>query len=217
MSYDTAYRASDRYFGAEPDGFLLAHLDTLDPAWPVLDLGMGQGRNALWLARRGFRVEGIEPSKTARAAVREVAAMEGLSLGVHADRFQEFDAGEASFGTVLALGLIPILSRAELRLLKERVDRWLAPSGILVATAFTSEDPSYARISAKWSPSGKNSFLDAEGSRRTFLLPREILRLFAGYEVLHHEEVLGEEHRHGDGPLHRHAWTRAMLRCPIRG
>ncbi|HKI83197.1 MAG TPA: methyltransferase domain-containing protein, partial [Candidatus Krumholzibacteria bacterium] len=125
MSYDTAYRASDRYFGAEPDGYLLAHLDTLDPAGRVLDLGMGQGRNALWLARRGFRVEGIEPSETARAAVQEVAAMEGLPLGVHANRFQEFDAGEASFGTVLALGLIPILSWAELQLLKERVDRWL--------------------------------------------------------------------------------------------
>lgn len=214
MSYDTAYRASDRYFGEEPDEFLRAQLAGLDPGRTVLDLGMGQGRNALWLARRGFRVEGIEPSEPARALVAELAAQEGLKIAAHAGTFQEFDAEQASFGAVLALGLIPILSRDELALLKERVDRWLAPAGVLLVTAFTTEDPSYERIAAEWTPAGSNSFLSAGGDRRTFLLPREIPRLFPGYEILHHEEELGEEHRHGDGPLHRHAWTRALLRLP---
>ncbi len=212
MSYDAAYRASDRYFGAEPDEFLFAHLGALEPACSVLDLGMGQGRNALWLARRGFRVEGIEPSEPARAMVQELAAREGLEIGVHAGTFQEFVAEEASFQAVLVLGLIPILSRHDLQLLRQRVDGWLAPSGVVVVSAFTTADPSYARIASEWTSDGSNSFLDAEGSRRTFLLPGELSRLFSGYQVLHHEEALGEEHRHGDGPPHRHAWARAMLR-----
>jgi cyclopropane fatty-acyl-phospholipid synthase-like methyltransferase len=217
MSYDAAYRADDRYFGEEPEKLLREHLGALDPTREILDVGMGQGRNALWLARRGFQVAGLEPSAVARERTRKLAAGEGLSLRIHSDTFQLFDAAASSFGTLLVLGLIPILSREELDTLRAKVERWLGPSGLLLATAFTTKDPSFARISREWKPAGEGSFLGPGGDRRTFLKPGEIVRLFSPYEVVHHEEVLGEEHRHGEGPLHRHAWAGAVLRRPKAG
>lgn len=65
MDYDKAYRQTDSYFGEEPEPFFFQHFHLLDRARNVLDIGMGQGRHTLALARLGFAVEGIDPSSEA--------------------------------------------------------------------------------------------------------------------------------------------------------
>ena len=72
MSFDADYRSTEQYFGITPEPLLTRHAARLDPERPVLDVGMGQGRNALWLAERGFCVDGIEPSVVAQESVREM-------------------------------------------------------------------------------------------------------------------------------------------------
>lgn len=52
----------------------------------VLDLGCGQGRDALFIARRGHRVVGVDLSETGITQLREDAQSEGLNIeGVIAD------------------------------------------------------------------------------------------------------------------------------------
>ena len=50
------------------------------------------------------------------------------------------------------------------------------------------------------------------GSLGTFLEPGEIVDLFRFLEVVDHQEFLGPEHRHGDGPPERHGRAEAVLR-----
>jgi len=214
MSFDRDYRSTEQYFGITPEPLLTEHLERLDPARPVLDIGMGQGRNALWLAQRGFFVDGIEPSVVAQEAVCELVAEAGLSLHAYPCTFEDFEAQADGYGTVLAMGLMPILSPRGLQALQDRVEKWLMPGGVFLVSAFTVDDPAYASISRRWSRVGRNSFTDAGGHRRTYLEGGEILELFSGFEVLHHHEGLGPEHRHGEGPLHRHAVAQAVLRRP---
>lgn len=215
MSFDTDYRSTEQYFGITPEPLLTQHAATLDSSKPVLDVGMGQGRNALWLAERGFCVDGIEPSVVAHETVCERVAEAGLSVHAYPCTFEEFEAQADGYGTVLALGLIPILSPRGLEVLRARVGQWLIPGGVAMVTAFTVDDPAYATISRRWSKVGRNSFTDAGGYRRSYLESGEILEIFEGFEVLHHEEGLGPEHRHGEGPLHRHAIAQAVLRRPL--
>lgn len=64
----------------------------------VLDLACGHGRHALELARRGYRVTGLDLSQPSLALARETAAAEGLDVElVHGDMRElpwedEFDA-----------------------------------------------------------------------------------------------------------------------------
>jgi SAM-dependent methyltransferase len=64
----------------------------------VLDLACGHGRHALELARRGFRVTGLDLSEPSLAEARETAVAEGVDLElVHGDMRElpwerEFDA-----------------------------------------------------------------------------------------------------------------------------
>jgi len=59
--------------GREPVDFLREHLDEL-PRGAALDLAMGAGRNALFLAQHGFSVTGIDSSPTGGAPARAASA-----------------------------------------------------------------------------------------------------------------------------------------------
>ena len=62
-----------------PSAFLIAETETLPPG-RALDLACGAGRNAVWLARRGWRVTGVDFSDVALQAARGLAASAGVDV-----------------------------------------------------------------------------------------------------------------------------------------
>ena len=61
-----------------PSSFLVDHIDLL-PKGRVLDVAVGRGRNAVYLARQGFEVEGVDISGEALDAARLLAETSGVS------------------------------------------------------------------------------------------------------------------------------------------
>jgi len=59
--YEDAYRTPD-WFGSAPHPLLERFAARLPAGARVLDIGSGQGRHALPLARRGCRVTGLDTS-----------------------------------------------------------------------------------------------------------------------------------------------------------
>lgn len=62
-----------------PSEFLVAETEALPPG-RALDVACGAGRNAVWLARRGWRVTGVDFSDVALGAARELAASAGVEV-----------------------------------------------------------------------------------------------------------------------------------------
>lgn len=62
-----------------PSEFLVAEVAALPPGI-ALDLACGAGRNAVWLARHGWRVTGVDFSSTALAMARDLAARQGVAV-----------------------------------------------------------------------------------------------------------------------------------------
>ncbi|HTI57206.1 MAG TPA: class I SAM-dependent methyltransferase [Verrucomicrobiae bacterium] len=62
-----------------PSEFLIAETGALPPG-RALDVACGAGRNAVWLARRGWRVTGVDFSDVALRAARELAASAGVEV-----------------------------------------------------------------------------------------------------------------------------------------
>ena len=63
----------------EPSAFLVAEVAALRPG-RALDVACGAGRNAVWLARRGWRVTAFDFSEVALRAARELAVASGVSV-----------------------------------------------------------------------------------------------------------------------------------------
>lgn len=211
-SYDDVYLSDAAYFGDLPDPSLVAHFEKLDITRPMLDIGCGQGRHALFLARRGAAVDALDPSMVAVEHVRRAAAEENLHLEVIHGTFRDLKPADGTYGTVLVYGLIPMLSRADIHDLTNMVTSALRPRGLLLVTAFGTWDPAYPRHATAWHEVGENSFRGPDGDLRSYLEPGELRRLFADFEVVHAWEGLGPEHRHGGGAVERHGLVEAVLR-----
>jgi len=214
MDYDEEYTRTAELFGPSPERTLVRFWHLLERGRPVLDVGCGQGRNALYLARKGIRVDALDPSRVAVRSVEETARREDLPVRTVCGRFLDLGAEPASFDGVLVLGLVPDLPRPLVDELLPLVHAWSAPAGLLWLTVFTTADPCYENHATHWTPVGRNSFQSPQGQVRTYLEPMELRSLFSAFEVVHYWEGLGPQHRHGGGPVERHAMAEAVFRKP---
>ncbi|TKK91420.1 class I SAM-dependent methyltransferase [Herbidospora galbida] len=82
---DAMYRSHDQVFSGDPNGVLVTEVADLRPG-QALDVGCGEGADALWLARRGWHVTAVDISRTAldRAAAAAVE-VEGRVAWARAD------------------------------------------------------------------------------------------------------------------------------------
>ncbi|KAF4407865.1 class I SAM-dependent methyltransferase [Streptomyces lycii] len=72
--WDEMYRSRDQVFSGRPNGVLVTEVTGLPPG-QALDVGCGEGADALWLARHGWQVTAVDVSRTAleRGAAADVA------------------------------------------------------------------------------------------------------------------------------------------------
>src|SRR6478735_8446256 len=71
-AWDERYAASEQVWSLGPNQFVASELDDLRPG-RALDLACGEGRNALWLARRGWHVTALDFSAVAVERGRRLA------------------------------------------------------------------------------------------------------------------------------------------------
>ncbi|GAA1964372.1 methyltransferase domain-containing protein [Nocardioides panacihumi] len=84
----------------------------------VLDVGCGQGTQAIALARRGHRVTGVDPSTDLLAQMGEQARVEGCTVEALQGRLEDLDAvvDDRTFDLVCAHGLLMYLPDAPVAL-----------------------------------------------------------------------------------------------------
>jgi tellurite methyltransferase len=214
--FDDLYKDVLDYFGTEPDSLLVRFRRELAADARVLDIGAGQGRNALYLARQGIAVDCIDPSEVAEDQVWPCVLGDDLPVRFFPQRFETFVPDVDYYSAVLVFGLVQELPRESVAALIGRIDGWTRPDGVALVTAFTTADPGFEEVARTWREIGKNSFSSGDGFVRTFLEKNELRGLFGGWEAVHYIEELGPEHRHGSDPPHRHGRVEGVFRKPLR-
>jgi SAM-dependent methyltransferase len=77
--WDRRYRRTELVWTAQPNRFVVEELRELPPG-RALDLGSGEGRNAVWLAERGWQVTAVDFSSVALDKARRLAQAQGLTV-----------------------------------------------------------------------------------------------------------------------------------------
>jgi SAM-dependent methyltransferase len=151
-------------FNTNPNDFLV-RMTKGRTAGTALDVGMGQGRNALYLAQQGWKVTGFDPAEKAVAAAQAQAKALGVTLDTRVEGDETFDFGQNRWDLI-------VLSYVSLRDLVPKVVASLTPGGIVVIEGFH-------RDATKNSSIGAGVVFDTN----------ELLRLFDALRVLHYEDA----------------------------
>lgn len=98
--WNTRYAERDLIWSAEPNRFLVAEVSDLPPG-RAIDIGAGEGRNALWLAEQGWEVTAVDFSNVAIDKGRRIAEHRGLDLDWVVADLRDYVPPERSFDLVI--------------------------------------------------------------------------------------------------------------------
>ena len=151
-------------FNRKPNAFLVEMTRGVKPG-AALDIGMGQGRNAIYLAQQGWNVTGFDPADRAVAAAQQEAARLGVKLTTLVQRDDQFEFKKDAWDLV-------VLSYVGARDLTDRLFDTLKPGGLVVVEAFH-------RDATKSGPIGAAVVFDTN----------ELLHLFDRFRVIRYEDT----------------------------
>ncbi len=109
--WDERHAGRDPIESSEPDPTLVEVGATLEPG-RALDLGSGDGRNAIWLAQRGWRVTAVDFSAVAIERARSRAAAVGADVEWRREDLLAWRPDPASYDLVVLVFIhMPIEER----------------------------------------------------------------------------------------------------------
>ena len=152
----------------------------LPPGAAVLDLGCGAGVPATrWLAERGFGVTGVDISERQLDLARKLVPM---ATFLKAD-MMELTFDQHAFDAVVAFHSIIHVPREEHRALLRKIQHWLRPGGLFLATLAVTDYEGEDEDWEGWGAAMRWSHYDAETNK-------EMLRV-AGFDVVYAEPRTG--------------------------
>lgn len=78
--WDARFGSEVYTYGTRPNTFIAAEAHRFPDGADLLDLGCGEGRNAVWLAEKGFHVTAIDYAEAGLEKTRTLAAERGVEV-----------------------------------------------------------------------------------------------------------------------------------------
>jgi len=156
--------APEPRFNTAPNAFLVAMVKGLEPG-RSLDVGMGQGRNTIYLAQQGWDSFGFDPADRAVAAAQEQAKKLGVKITTKVAKAEDYDWGNAKWDLI-------VLSYVGAREYANQVRRALKTGGLVIIEGFH-------RDATKTQSIGGAVVFDTN----------ELLKLFADLRVVRYEDT----------------------------
>jgi tellurite methyltransferase len=129
-----------RDVGFEASPFLVENVGLL-PRGLVLDVAMGNGRNAVYLAKQGFYVEGVDISPAAVNAAFEAAAEAGVRIQADiADLEGDYTIKKSRYDVIICFNYLQ-------RSLMHRIKQGIKPGGMVVYETFMIDQAQFGRPS----------------------------------------------------------------------
>ena len=129
--WDERYSTSELIWTGRANQFVEAHLGDLTPG-TAIDLGAGEGRNAVWLAGRGWSVTAVDFSQVGLDKALRLADEHGVTIAVER-------ADATTWAPPAPVDLVVLsylqLPTDERRTVLEHAATWLNPGGTLFVIA----------------------------------------------------------------------------------
>jgi SAM-dependent methyltransferase len=163
--WNNRYRDPKTEFNRQPSRLLVEAVRERQPG-EAIDLGMGEGRNAIYLAQHGWQVTGVDLSDVAVAEAKRRAAQLGVRVNAVIDGLDHYDFGRDRWD-LITLFYMHAWYHSVKPLSVQRIRDALKPGGLLVIEGFA-------------------------GSPQYMFQPNELIRDFGDLRILRYEDVEAE-------------------------
>ena len=196
--WERAYRDPEAVaFSKGPTADLAAYHHLIPPGSSILDVGCGEGRNAVFLAGLGHAAEGFDLSEPGIEKAKAIAAAQGLDVRFWAQDLAVFEFTR-DYGVILSHGVLHLPEKRIRDAFLQRAQAHTVPGGLHFIGIFTNRFPAAPDMLAV-----TKSLFDVG----------ELPGLYRAWEILHHGEGAFRD-KHPGGIRHRHAYERVIARKP---
>jgi cyclopropane fatty-acyl-phospholipid synthase-like methyltransferase len=172
-------------WGNKPDPLLSYYLHLI-PKGKALDLGMGDGRNVLFLAKQGFDVTGVDISKKAVKLADSLAKRFGIKIKSLCKDMREFKIKEGYYSLIISTGAaLNFMKKSEAIRMLKNIKEGLKKGGFVYLSVFSTKDEFFKKLSKTKTPVEENTYYvkRMQGFVNYFTV-KEIRRVFRDFELI---------------------------------
>lgn len=139
------YKKRSFYWGLKPEKGLKEVLK-YTPKGIALDIGAGEGRNSIFLAKNGFKVEAIDKNKEVVKKLKKAAKKFHLKILAKVADVRKFNFPSKKYSLVVAITVLDFLKKSEGEKIVQKIKKSLITQGIFYLILFSTKDPWFFKI-----------------------------------------------------------------------
>ena len=142
VRWEARFSVGEYLFGERPNAYLASKAGLFVKGSRALSIADGEGRNSIWLAEQGLRVDAFDFSPTAVAKAKRLALSRGVRVGFNVCETFAWNWGPSSYDLVAAI-FIQFASPAVREKLFPLIKQTLKPGGLLILQGYRPEQLQY--------------------------------------------------------------------------
>ena len=160
--WDNNFNEEFYIYGKKPVPFLVDNVNIL-PKGKALDLAMGEGRNGVYLATKGFDVLGLDISPVGLDKAQMLAEENGVTISTAIADLEEVDLEKDTYDVILCMYYLQ-------RDLFSKMKDALKSGGMVVVETYNTDYLKYSNFNKKY-----------------LLEPNELLEIFKDFKIIKYE------------------------------
>lgn len=141
-TWDARFSTADYIFGTEPNAWLARHAQLLQPGMRVLAVADGEGRNSVWMAKQGLKVDAFDISPVGVDKARKLAQQQGVDVHFSVCGVEDYPWKALEYDAVVAI-FIQFADPDTRATLFRRMKSALKPDGLILLQGYTPAQLAY--------------------------------------------------------------------------
>ena len=141
-TWDARFSRDDYIFGTEPNVWLAQHQHLLQPGMRVLAVADGEGRNSVWMAKQGVKVDAFDISPVGIEKAKKLAQQNGVDINFSVCGVEDYPWTALAYDAVVAI-FVQFADPDTRATLFKRMKSALKPDGLILLQGYTPKQLEY--------------------------------------------------------------------------
>lgn len=138
--WEEEYLNKEKSVFGEPSKEIIDIVPLLDKDARILDIGCGDGRNSLYLAKHGFHVDAFDISENAIEKLNYICKRDNISINACVSDILDYEF-RYEYDLIILHGVLQFIDRNMQPKVLDLVKRWTKSGGYNIIALFTDAEP----------------------------------------------------------------------------